>query len=164
MDPGSFTTISEQAHKRWLGRVLDLPVNDSIGIDLLDDVTGVELKGKYARWAHNYAVFNNQVEGYPELYPGLELYFAFLIYDLRIRPRQIRSNVEKNVVEREVRLLPWDWMTQFQVNYPKASGPWRYVHEKDFPDGDYFERFETKDSVIWAPKGSFIATRLTIPF
>jgi len=48
MDPRSFTTISEQANKEWLSWALDIPVNESLGIDLLDDTTGIELKGRYA--------------------------------------------------------------------------------------------------------------------
>ncbi|MBS3050748.1 MAG: hypothetical protein J4400_01205 [Candidatus Aenigmarchaeota archaeon] len=162
MDPRRFTTISEQKHKKWLGEVLDIPINDELGIDLLDETTGIELKGRYARWHQNYAVDNYQVVGFPERYPGIELYFAFLLYDLRIRPRRIRSNVEKNVVEREVRLLPWDWVTKFPVSYPRRSGPFIYVHGKDFPDGDYFEKFETKDAILWAPRNSSMAARLSL--
>ena len=168
MNSRAFTTKVEMYHRLWLGNLLTLNLHFSGGIDLYDDAIGVELKCRYQRWNHSFAVGARQISRFQEDNQGKELFWAFLFYDLENPPRRIRRrDIGKHIFEREVWLLPWDWIKQFPISTPK-TGPYVYVHRKDFPGLDYFTPLDSRlevegtvpsqkpkviDYLIYVPKG-----------
>jgi len=162
MKPRAFTTVGERSHKLWLERVFGIEYTRGPGIDFFDDRIAVELKCRDKTWAHNWAVHHYQIKDFEERYKGIELFWAFLLYQLNERPVSIRGNrksVEPFVDHRELYLFNWDWIKQFPVSYPK-TGPYVYVHKSDFPDESNFARVESEGSVIFLPKNTLLEERV----
>ena len=152
MNPRAFTTRIEMYHRLWLSRLLDLTPHFNGGIDLYDDKVGIELKCRYQKWNHGFAVDARQISKFEEENNEKELFWAFLFYDLKNPPRRIKNkDIGSHISDREVWFLPWDWIKPFPVSEPK-TGPYVYIHRTDFPNSGYFHcldsRFEAEREVV----------------
>lgn len=134
MNPRAFTTKVEYVHRNWLANVLGLSASSMGGIDLYDARICIELKSRYTRYNHSFAVDARQRKRFAEENPSCDLFWAFLIYDLSHSPKSIgqRFIIERFITKRDVWILPWDWIDQFPIATPR-TGPYYYVHRKDFP-------------------------------
>ncbi len=158
MNPRAFTTNVENWHRRWLGSLFSLTSSTNGGIDLYDDTIGVELKSRYTKYNHSFAVHAKQTELFLEENPTKKLYWAFLLYDLSRSPAEIGSqfDIESYVTKREVWFTSWDWIRQFPIHNPK-TGPYQYISIKKLPAED--EVYTRKDEIIHLPKNSLLEER-----
>ncbi len=158
MNPRIFTNRIEQCHKQYLADTLDLTVSN-FGIDLINDQIGIELKCRYVKYPINFAVHYYQIELFRNLSPSKELYWAFLVYDLKKDISKINENIleydlEKLVYDRRVWLLEWDWINQFSVSEAK-TGPYVYVHNDDLKK-EKFVSYKSNNGMFNFCKGSGI--------
>jgi hypothetical protein len=151
----ALTTISEGCHRSWLSEVLHVPRDPTAGgIDLADGRLGIELKCRYRRWDPRWTVHDYQRMHFRRQNPGVSLYWAFLLYGLSVDPRRLRTSKQlaDAVTERECWILPWAWVGQFPLFQPK-TGPYRYVPQKDIPNGSYFKKHEVTGGKLYLPRG-----------
>lgn len=168
MNPRVFTNVVEWHHLEWLQRLLKLKHPHEIGIesgiDLVDEHTGIELKSRLQAYSKNFAVHAYQVDEYQAQLPNRNLYWAFLFYNLRKPVQEIEAaDVGKNVATREVWFIDWDWIRQFPISSAK-TGPYIYVHKRNFPSSDNFYKIKEKGGTLYVPKNSFLEERLYLPF
>lgn len=68
-------------------------------------------------------------------------------YGKTVAETREKDDLEKLVTERELWCLEWDWIRQFQVSYPKRSGPFQYVSKNAFK-GVHFTTFSAEKGKI----------------
>lgn len=151
MESESFRTYVEQVHRRWLGDTLGLPFGDDI--DLAGDGTAIELKCRLNRWWPSFAVHHYQISTFKEKHPDKELYWAFLLYGLSKPVEGIKRNIGRCVRNRQAWCLEWDWVRRYKVHRPK-TGPYVYVHVRDFPPVSDFKTIQNPGGTLYIPKGS----------
>lgn len=129
MEIESFKNYIGMVHEIELARVLGVPMNDfeHRGIDLLDDVKGVEVKSclvnsksanykkRYAKWT----LFGYQLT-WDKKY-DVPLYCAIGTYDV--------GELEEFVTKREFWVIPWDWTMKFPIKNGKHHN-YRYLRKK----------------------------------
>ncbi len=132
------------------------------GLDLSNGTVGVELKSRWRKYGFQYAVAGEQVDAFPAAHPNLELWWAFLLYDITGTPTDIEwgDDIEPFVSYREVWFMKWDWVRRFPVSDPK-TGPYRYVSGSSFPAN--LETFVYDGITFHCPTGSGLQDKL-IPF
>ena len=158
MNPRVFTNVVEWHHLEWLQRILKLhhphDINVESGIDLLDESTGIELKSRLQTYSKNFAVHAYQIDEYRAQLPNHSLYWAFLFYDLTKPVKEIEvEEVPKTVKSREAWFLDWNWIRQFPISGAK-TGPYVYVHKRNFPPVDNFVKMKEKGGTLYVPKDS----------
>ncbi|MBW3011936.1 hypothetical protein KY311_02020 [Candidatus Woesearchaeota archaeon] len=147
-------------HRIWLSSLLNVPVSYNGGIDLADNDVGIELKCRYEIYNHSFAVHEYQIEQFQKENPGKHLFWAFLIYGLKMSPKRIGNhNIGRLIQKREVWFIDWDWVRQFPVSYPK-TGPYVYVKEENFPDRKTMKRFSKKGGTLYLPDNCVLEERL----
>ncbi len=158
-----FTTKIEQEHRKWLETTLGIAKTGHNGIDLLDDFFGIELKSKLLKkgYPKNFAVNADQENDFPKAYGEKEYYWAFMFYTFSKEVAKVKKKdkLEELVMGREVWCLPWDWIQQFPIFYPKASGPFRYVPKHKF-EGIEFTSFSTTKGSIHVQTDTSLEARL----
>lgn len=155
-----FTNIVAEAHRVWLGNLFNmhLPAYNS-GIDLSDEEVGIEIKSRLRKYSTHIAVHHYQISEFREENRTKELYWAFLLYDLTMNPKAIRTSaLERFIRNRECWFLRWDFVDRLPVYSPK-TGPYVYVNSKDFLDKE-FKRVERKGAILYLPVGSDLEERL----
>lgn len=123
-----FKNYIGDVHEIEMERVLNVPRNtfERKGIDLLDSVKGIEVKGcliysksedsrkKYIKWT----LFDHELSWH-ETYGGLPLYCALGSYELSIPIEKIGLSdlcrLEALVSKREFWVVPWDWTLEFPI-------------------------------------------------
>ncbi len=139
MKTQSFNNYIGNTHEIVMSEVLGVPMNDSWkkGIDLIDSVKGVEVKGclvdptngdykkNYAKWT----LFGNEVD-WDEKYNGLDLYCALGTYELSV-PREKLGVSDMGILEvfvsrREFWVVSWNWTLNFPISKAKYSS-YRYL-------------------------------------
>lgn len=136
-----FRNLADVVQRAWLAEELGVEVNlddgNLVGIDLLDDKNGVELKARlsgtdYRTNNHHFTLAEYQYQGFPQKYPELELYWAFMKYWIAKPVKELRKEDIKEdlFVRREVLVVPWDAVAELPVFSPK-TGPYRYVNKAD---------------------------------
>lgn len=168
MNPRVFTNSVEWHHLAWLKELLQLehPHNADIesGIDLVDGKIGVELKSRLQRYSLNFAVHAYQIDEYPAQLPNHSLYWAFLYYDLRKSVKDIEAEeISETIKFREVWFFDWDWIRKFSAS-PAKTGPYVYVHKRNFPPEDHFCKMKEKGGTLYVPKNSILEERVSLPF
>jgi hypothetical protein len=149
------------------------PRLQSSSIDLLSQGLGIELKGRWTKYARQgWAVAKEQFELYPRIYGRREYFWAFMLYDYVeqihsmddfqralisfLGRDEYYSEGEKLVARREVRFLPWDFVadrTKFKVR-PGQKYDWLLVYRDQLPADETFEKIEREDSVLYFPPES----------
>lgn len=158
----SFTTLAEICHREWLCDILGMKHTISGGIDLYDDVSGIELKCRYTIYAHTFTVAEYQIDEFRTANPDKKLFWAFLLYDLAKSPRRIgKRSIEKNVTKRTIWFYDWDWVRQFPVADPE-TGPYVYVKDRFFNKNNH-RRFRRNGGTLYVPEGSILVDKLTKP-
>jgi hypothetical protein len=168
MNPRVFTNSVEWHHLAWLKELLQLehPHNTDIesGIDLVDGKIGLELKSRLQKYSLNFAVHAYQVDEYPAQLPHHALYWAFLYYDLSKPVKELEvEEIADTITEREVWFFDWDWIRPFSIS-PAKTGPYIYVHKRDFPPEENFIKMKEKGGTLYVPKNRELEERLSLPF
>ena len=154
MDYRSFTTICSMYHGEWLAQNLGMTASRAGGIDISNDTINIELKSRMRDWHPTWTIHAYQINQFPKENKGKELYWGFLLYGLtKTVPSIKHKDLPHVIIDREVWLMPWDWVWQFPVHRPK-TGPYVYVKQHKLPDPKTFSRFPKKRGAIWVPKGS----------
>ncbi len=159
-------TLSEQCHRTWLSNVFNIHREPRLGgIDLADRELGIELKCRYDRWSPHFTIHAYQRRQFREQNVGARLFWAFLLYGLNKPAEKIRgSDIAPYVSQRDCWILPWQWVGQFPVWYPK-TGPYIYVSKKDFPTNGYFKEMDVEGGRLYVPRNeSVLEERLSVPF
>ncbi len=161
MDANLFRSYVEKYHRRWLSETVNVSASKGIGIDLVDDTIGIEMKCRLNIYATNYPVHAYQVQQFEENHPEKELFWGFLSYGLTKPVSKIRrgENLIKLITDVEVRLIEWEWIKQFPISSPK-TGPYIYVHSKDFPPENTFEKYSKNGGTIYLPKESILEEKI----
>jgi hypothetical protein len=119
-----FNAIMPYVNEAWGARVLGMDHNFGKGIDLKGEKCDIEIKftlldsaGKYP---YSWTVQNHQLK-----YGAKKrAYWGLGTYKLSVDVSSIRTTdeqrLEELVIERELWLIPWDWMKQYKPN--KVTG------------------------------------------
>ena len=121
----SFNSVMPPVNHEWAAKVLNMRVNPKKGPDLIDDNKVVELKFnlvKLNQYNHiSWRVLEDQM-GYEE---DQLAYWGLGKYILERDVENIKTNnpkrLEKMVKARELYLVEWDWMKQFQSYHQKGE-------------------------------------------
>lgn len=106
-------------NERWAAQALGMSVNPSSGPDLIDDQKVVEVKFKLSH-PERYTNLSWRVLGHQKEYGNLkEAYWALGTYTLdreiaSIKNPTLMRSLERMVIKRELFIVNWDWMDQFQ--------------------------------------------------
>ncbi|MBT3836076.1 hypothetical protein HOD05_01745 [Candidatus Woesearchaeota archaeon] len=175
MNPNRFKNLVEICHREWLSKSVGIPSSHKYGVDLLSDEIGIELKSRLRRrnkknevlqGNSRFAVHEYQVPGFPEEHPNVDLYWAFLFYDLGmsvddVPPYYTPREIEPHISGREAWFFNWEWIDSFPVSYPK-TGPYRYVGIKDFPEPSLCETLKVNEGRIYFNPESNLRKKLKI--
>ena len=159
MDPRAFKTKIDICNAIHLAELLNLPSQKRVGIDMWDSSVGVEVKNNYDRWKPtNWAVHADQIDGFRAVHPRKKLYWGFIRYGLRERPKDIDpdiniSGLENIITYRETWLVWWNWLRKLPVSRPR-TGPYVYVGLEDFPSDANFIKYVCGKSTIYVPRRS----------
>ena len=154
----------EVINRDWASKTFHVPILEKTGIDLIDDEIGIEVKCRLWKYDNSYTIHEYQVKEFEENNPSKELYWMFLRYDISKDFNKIKKKdkLEELVTKKTVVALPWDWIKQFPVTYPK-TGPYRMgARGKNFPIND-LQKYEIGNDLIYLPKNSLIEEKLTSP-
>ena len=138
MEARTFNSVMGRVNEEWTAKVLGMKTNPSFGPDLIGDDKVVEVKfnlvnpSKYSHrsWRvleHEMNYANNRVEGYWAL--------GFYSLDRLISKIQSKNKVqlEKRVLSREMYIVVWDWMNQFNSYHHQGK--------TDISEWDHYIRF-----------------------
>ena len=127
-------------HEQFVSRVLDVPVYTHNGPDLFDDgATFLEVKFSLVHNEYtgpvSWTVLGHQM-AYDSLFSG-NGFWALGKYTLAIPCEQVRDTMddaylESQITSRELYVVPWKWMEQFQVSHT-GSGEYRYAKSRQLP-------------------------------
>ncbi|MSR86117.1 hypothetical protein EXS74_01845 [Candidatus Woesearchaeota archaeon] len=108
MLPKYFRPHVEGYNKRWLAKTLGIRSNGFMGIDLLNDQFGIELKCKMIGNGKRILTDPNQLHLYPIDNPGREFYWALMYYKLSkpVNAIEQSEDLEDIILKREVWCLP----------------------------------------------------------
>ena len=117
----------------WTANVLGMHLNPNSGPDLIDENKIVEVKFTLSQNSKNY--FKWSVLGYQINYSNLSenSFWAFGFYNLEIPVQKIKTQdpekLEKLITKREVNIVPWNWIYQFNPQRNKGrteKSAWDY--------------------------------------
>lgn len=137
MDERRFNSLMPIINERWAATVLSMIVNPNRGPDLIDSEKAVEIKFKMlypdGKYAHKcWRVQEHQLsyeQKFSEIYWGLGFYKID-----RLDVEKINANeLEKITNYRELYLVKWDWMHQFES--------YHHTGKTSQSEWDYFMRF-----------------------
>jgi hypothetical protein len=138
MNVQRFKNLIGKLHEIELSNALGVPLNDSEakGVDLLDNIKGVEVKGclidpnnpdyrkRYSKWT----MFDYQLSWDAKY--DVPLYCAVGNYQLDIPVSRIWTadpvKLESHVTDREFWVVPWDWTMGFPIKEGKCHN-YRYL-------------------------------------
>lgn len=162
MEVRAFNSIVPRLHQEWCASVLDMQTNPRKGPDLIDDNKIVEVK---------FCLVNNQ-RGYPLSWTvmehqvryknGNEGYWALGLYWFDQEIKRIRlvdlDLIEKNIRQREVYIVQWDWMNQYvphntsgETERSKWENTFRYPKFKNLPRK--IRTYEVKKGLVHLTEG-----------
>ncbi len=129
---------------KWAADVLGMRLNEEKGPDIIDDGKFLELKFllinpkkhkeiKNSSYPKVWTVMDHQMNY--EKDTGLKGYWGLGIYELNIPIKSIRDkyNLEKFVLSRELYIVEWGWMNQFEKNHTNGK--------TEFSEWDYYLRY-----------------------
>jgi len=128
-----FNSIMPSYNHQWAAEVLGMRVNEQNGPDLIDDGKFVEIK-----FALTNPTKNNQKNNYPKAWTVLEHQMDYLkqqkgkrgywglgLYELTKAVKSIdiidMNNLESLVRSRELFIVEWDWMKQFEPSHTSGK-------------------------------------------
>jgi len=175
MKERTFNSLMPLVNEQWSASLLNMEINPKKGPDLIDNEKAVEIKFKIIypneRYSHKcWRVLGHQInynKNYSEICWGLGF------YKVNKEVKSIKRNeLEKIVDYRELYLLNWDWINQFQIYHHKGKtnfSEWEYnmlfpkfsafpktILEKEVNNGKVFftegvnpERFKINSNPIY---------------
>jgi len=151
MNTRTFQTRIGTVHVEWLTTIVGGSQQKN-GIDIITPTFGIEVKSKCDFYSHQWAVHEYQYHYFEQQNSDRELYWAFVFYRLSGTPNKLRNqyDLEPFVKEREIWILPWDYVEQFPVSYPR-TGPYRYVKKRELPVDDMRTITVDKKNTIYIP-------------
>ena len=161
MKANVFRSHVEVYNKKWLCNALNMASVQDRGIDLLDSDVGLEMKCRYDKYATNFAIHAYQVKSFAEIHHDKTLYWAFLIYsaDKTVSSIKRKDDLSKILYNVRVTIIEWDWVKQFPISDAK-TGPYIYVHSKDFPSEEYFNIHNRNGGRLLIPKNSILEEKV----
>jgi hypothetical protein len=149
-------------NENWAAEVLEMKVNPAKGADLIDDKKIVEVKFK-AVYPEIYTHFCWRVLDYQMNYKEREArYWALGAYELPIRASEIRfrnlKELEKQVGERYLWIVKWDWMKQFPFYLQEGeTTKTTWSNRISFPKGSKLpeveEEYPVRNGRVYVTKG-----------
>jgi hypothetical protein len=165
MDSAAFRNHIEAVHRIWVAQTLGLCHNNGeLGIDLRDPERSfaIELKSKLrfvqGRKQNTFTVHERQRVNYEQDYDEWELYWAFLRYGLStpiksIAPYSTTDDLEELVGEREVWIVPWDFVEDnFDISHAGSGTLYRYPHQRVI-DSLSYTSYTVPKGIIHLPTG-----------
>lgn len=133
MKPEEFRNAAGTANAEFVSRITGIPCTKNGGIDLYDPDLGigVEVKSRYVKYTNKFAVALYQADDFRKDNPSAELYWAFVLYDLKKEPSRIDDNADDYIFGRKVFFTDWDFVRRFPVSDVK-TGPFIYVPASTF--------------------------------
>lgn len=149
MERRTFNSLMHYNNEKWAAQALNMEVNTSPGADLIDDKKIVEVKFKLI-YENRYTHLSWRVLGYQKEYGNSqEAYWALGTYTLAKKISEIKDSanlkdLEKIVRSREICIVPWDWMNQFQVYHQSGKTELsKWSHNILFPKGRLLPRMQS---------------------
>ena len=126
MKARTFNSLMHKYNEKWAAKVLDMQVNPSKGPDLIDKHKALEVKFEIVYpevKAHKcWRVLGYQLD-YNKIHK--EIYWGLGFYNFNEKIKNIKridfSNIEKLVDYREIYIVNWDWINQFQLYHQKGK-------------------------------------------
>jgi len=126
MDSRTFNSVAPILHERWTADKLGMICNPNNGPDLISNDKIVEVKFTKFPNQRNYykwMTLEHQMD-YPENY-GLPGFWAAGLYTLSTGIENINTKdlneIEKLVLNRELYVMNWDWIYEFNPSLSKGS-------------------------------------------
>jgi hypothetical protein len=161
MDSDKFKTVSETHNKEWLANCLWFAVGNHGGIDMFNDNIGIELKGRYQKWSHRWAVHAYQIAKFAEQNPKKELFWAFMLYDLAKPVAQLtEAELPSALCNRKVWFMPWSWIDNFPQTNGTKTGEYVYVPKSALPSYQNIIRYRKNGGTLYVPPGSVLEDHL----
>ena len=119
MEPRRFNSIMTGVNTKWASDVLNMNINTSKGPDLIDDTKIIELKFSLVK-PDRYNYISWKVLEHQMNYDEHQFfaYWGLGVYKLDKDIKNINTTdanlLEKRVLERELFIVDWEWMKQFQ--------------------------------------------------
>jgi len=147
MDSRKYNAIMAHHHHKWAAEVLGMIENLGNGPDLIDDKKFVELKfaiinpkkglkdktNKQKNYPLSWTVNDDQVN-YIDQNNGKRGYWGLGFYELNKAVKDIDgkdlNNLENLVVSRELFIVQWNWIYQFEASHTSGStliSNWSYT-------------------------------------
>lgn len=157
MKSRKFNPYMAQANAQWAASVLNMQVNPQSGPDLISERCDIELKFTLVEpvgrtdYPKAWTVLEHQMQ-YPN---GKPIYWGLGTYKLKTKVRSVRISdiplLETLVTERELYIVSWDWMKQYEphqtkgqteqstwewtLRYPKLNGLPKVISSHDVEKG-----------------------------
>lgn len=149
MNPREYTNHVGFYNGQWLAAAFNLTHNH-YGIDLCDQKYGIEVKSRLKSYQASVAVHAYQVNQFQKENPSLTLFWAFVFYSTTKPISEIthHNEISRNLCDQEAYILPWDWVRQFPSSTSPKTGPYIYVHKRDFPSSNQFQDFSVASGCI----------------
>lgn len=131
-----FNSLMPFHNEIWAANVLNMNLNPNKGPDLIDNDKAVEVKFKLlysnGKYTHKcWRVLGHQLN-YNKEFP--EIYWELGFYKLDKEVKNIKTKELEEITKyRELYLVNWDWMNQFQLYHHKG--------QTKFSEWDYYMTF-----------------------
>ena len=163
MDAQVFKNAIQYVHHQWLGKLLQLDADGKYGIDLLGATVGVEVKARHRDYAgHGWALAAYQCQDFREAHPTLDLYWAFILYDMSRSIAELPArdrHLARRIRQREVWFRPWEWAEHLPESNPR-TGPYKYAHRAQVLANQNDTSIVVTGGTVHVPKGCYLEERL----
>lgn len=154
MERRTFNSLMHPNNENWTAQALNMKVNPAHGPDLIDNKKVVEVKFRLMH-PGRYTHLCWTVLGYQKDYgKSKEAYWALGTYTLDREISEIKdftktTDLEKMVQSREISLVPWEWMNQFQVYHQSGKTKLsKWDHDIIFPKGKLLPKMQSSYGVF----------------
>ena len=126
MKARTFNSLMPKYNEIWASNALNMKWNNFDGPDAIDEEKAVEFKFSLSSPTKSksncWRVLGHQLDyqnDYPEIYWGLGFYN--LVKGVEDFRREDFNDLEKFVKNRELYIVKWDWMSQFNLYHQKGE-------------------------------------------
>ena len=163
MDSNVYKNCIQWVHHKWLGKLLRLESDGKYGIDLSDNAIGIEVKARHRTYAHQgWTLAAHQYDNFPRDNPTLELYWAFILYDLTKPIAELPfpdPHLSRRVRQREIWMQPWSFADAIPVANPK-TGPYKYARPSRVIEANNYRTKKVRGGTLHLPKKTTLEERV----
>ncbi len=142
---GTMTTLP------GIDTVCKVPDPDSIDIEDSQSGIAIEMKSKWRAYPLTFPLSVPQMISHEERYGHERLYWAFLVYSLRVsRDSLTKDNLPRVIDQRQVIFLDWAFVAG-RVDYAQR---YFYIKADEFPKAEYFESYRMSGGMLHVHSGS----------